>query len=387
MQIFHHRRRLGVAAVASVAALALAACGSSSSASTSSDGAASSVDTSTAKATISKLEQPITTWPGITKLNNPVDLKGKQVMIVPLIEQAPILLGMATGAKEALEHMGAKVTICDGKAAPTTVDSCLKQAQAQKFAAVITNFVSFPMDPNGFTTLADSGTKVLIAGDSKVAGKTYPKNVEFYDSSSYLKQVSEYEADAAVARQGSNANVIWLSQTDSANTIAQGDAGEARFKKDCPTCGFDRIKYATQDMDKIPSLISAALVSHPKTNEIVVAVDTISPQVLQGVQSAGFAGKVKLIGNGSDVGGLQMVKSGQQTDDLGASASYDGFAMANALEQFLAGETVTPQATITRDFTSNNIGDLKISPAEYDTPDWFGSDSFKNDFYQAWGAQ
>jgi ribose transport system substrate-binding protein len=387
MHTFLQRRRLAAVAVASTAAMALAACGSSGTKSQNSASTSDQAGIAAAKANVTKLEQAITDWPGITPVKNPVDLHGKNVMIVPLISAVPILNGMATGAKEALEHMGAHVSICDGKASPTSVDSCLKQAQAQKYAAVITNFVSFPMDPNGFTALADSGTKILVAGDSQVAGKTYPANVQFFDSSESLKQVASDEADAAVADQGENANVIWLSQTDSANTIAQGDAGEAHFKQLCPSCGFDRIKYATPDEDKLPSLVSAALVSHPKTNEIVLSVDSVAAQVLQGVQSAGFSGKVKLIGNGSDLAGLQRIVAGQQSDDFGASASYDGFALANALEQELAGDTITPAVSVTRDFTKNNVGDLKITPAEYDTPDWFGNDSFKKEYYQAWGGQ
>lgn len=381
-----HGRRVGAVAVASLVAAALTACGSGSSGSASAT-SDKNVDVAAATAKIKKLEQPITDWPGITPLKNPVDIKGKSVMIVPLSTSVPILNGMAVGAKEALEHMGAQVTICDAKLSPTTADDCLKRAQSQKYAAVITNFVAFGMDPNGFTSLAGSGTKVLIAGDSQEPGKTYPPNVKFFDSSASLKQVSADEADAAVARKGADANILWLSQTDSANTIAQGDAGEAHFKQICPGCGFDRIRYATQDADKIPSLVSAALVSHPNTNEIVLSVDTLAPQVLQGVQSAGFSGKVTLVGNGSDLAGLQRIAAGQQTDDMGACASYDGFALANGLMQELAGEPVSPAVSVTRDFTKNNVGDLKLTPAEYDTADWFGNDSYKKDFYQAWGGQ
>jgi len=386
-------RRIAAAAVASLAAAALAACGSGNSSSAGGTAPAGSGSTASnaaiaaSAANVKKLEQPITTWPGITPVKNPVDVSGKNIMIVPLIAAVPILNGMATGAQEALQHMGAHVTICDGKASPTSVDSCLKQAQAQKFFAVVTNFVAFPMDPNGFTSLADSGTKVLIAGDSQVPGTNYPANVKFFDSSASLKTIASDEADAALARQGTNANVIWLSQTDNTNTIAQGDAGEAHFKQVCPSCGFDRIPYATPDEDKLPSMISAALVSHPNTNEIVLSVDSIAPQVMQGVQSAGFAGKVKLIGNGSDLEGLQKIQSGQETDDIGGSAVYLGYALANALEQELAGDTITPAAAAPRDFAASNVGGLKLTPQEYNTTDWFGNDSFKAEFYKNWGGK
>lgn len=389
------KRSLGLAAAAALTAAALASCGSSSNGATSPAAAGNSsapaggdnAALTQAKAAIAKLEQPVTKWPGIVPVKNPATVAGKHIMIVPLAAQVPILNGMAEGARAALEHLGATVTICDGQASPTTVGSCLNQAQSQKYYAVITNFVTFPMDANGFTSLANSGTKILIAGDSQVPGTSYPANVKFYDSAGSLKAVAEDEAKAAIARQGTNANVIWLAQTDSANTVNTGDEGEAAFKQLCPSCGFERINYATQDLDKLPSRISSALVSHPKTNEIVLSVDSIAPQVMQGVQSASFTGKVKLIGNGSDLDGLQRVKSGQETDDFGASALYDGYALAGGLIQELSGDPVTPAVNATRDLTSDNVGTLNLSADQYNTANWFGNDSFVNDFYQAWGAK
>lgn len=390
-------RRASVSAAAALAAVSLGACGSSSSShaagNSSSPGSSSpaavtssSPDIQAAIQAVEAAQQPITSWPGITPIPNPVNLSGKSIMIVPLTSAVPILNGMAIGAQQALQHLGAHVTICDGKASPTTVGSCLQQAQSEHDFAVITNFVAYPMDPNGYTALAASGTKILVAGDSPVPGTTYPANVKFFDSSQSLMKLSALEADAAVADKGKAANVLSLGLTDTKNQQNQSAEVKSQFTKLCPTCGFVQTNFTTPDADKLPSAVSADMVSHPNINVVILPVDSFVPEVIQGLSSAGYLNKVEIIATGSDLSGLQRVKAGQQAHDFGAPAIYDGFALVNALEQELAGQQPTPAANVTRDFTKSNINSITISTAQYFTSNWFGNDSFEAAFYQAWGS-
>lgn len=387
-------RFLGTAALTSVAALALAACGTASGSSsangsgTGSGDGASSASVTQAKQEIAKLEKPITQWPAVAAVKTPVDLTGKNVMIIPLGDNIPVMHGMSLGAKQALEHQGAKVTLCDGKINPTQIASCLQQAQSSKDYAVISMFVAYPMDANAFDAAANAGVKVLIAGDTPEPGKTYPTGIDFFSFSKSLQTLSGHEAEAAVAEKGSNANVIWLGQTDSADTIAQADAGQKRFKELCPSCGFELARYSTANSDKIPSTLSALLVSHPNTNVVVLPVDTLAPQALQGIQSAGYAQKVTIISTGGDLSGLQRIASGNgQSDDFAAPVIYNGYAMVNGLMQLASGQKVDPLTNVTRDLTKNNIKSIKLSEDEYFTNHWFGDDSFEQAFYTAWGAK
>lgn len=394
-------RSLGAAAVAMAAAFTLAACansaaggsgagaGSGSAKSGTSAGATSGEAIAAAKQTITTLEQPVTSWPAVKPVAHPVSLAGKSVMIIPLGDTVPVMHGMALGAKGALEHLGATVTLCDGKINPTQVASCLQQAQSQRDYAVISMFVAYPMDGNAFDAAARSGVKVLIAGDTAQPGKTYPSGIAFFSLAKSLQTLSGHEAEAAVADKGTDANVIWLGQTDSADTIAQADAGQQRFTQLCPSCGFVLARYSTANVQQLPSTLSALLVSHPKTNIVVLPVDTLAPQALQGIQSAGYAQKVTLISTGGDLSGLQRIASGstQQSDDFAAPVLYNGFAMVNGLMQLAAGEPVDPLVNVTRDITKNNIKSLKLSDAEYFTNDWFGDGSFEQAFYAAWGAK
>ena len=396
-RIRRRARALGTLTVAAAAALSLAACanspasssgGGSGATATGGGSAESAASIAEAKQTIATLEKPITSWPAVKPLAHPVSVAGKNVMIIPLGDAIPVMHGMALGAKGALEHLGATVTVCDGKINPTQIASCLQQAQSQQDYAVISMFVAYPMDANAFDAAAKSGVKVLIAGDTPQPGKTYPSGIGFFSFSQSLQKLSGHEAEAAVAEKGTNANVIWLGQTDSADTVAQADAGQQRFKTLCPACGFVLARYSTANADQVPSTLSALLVSHPNTNVVVLPVDTLAPQALQGIQSAGYAQKVTIISTGGDLSGLQRIASGSgQSHDFAAPVLYNGYAIVNGLMQLAAGEHVDPLTNVTRDLTENNIKSINLSEAEYFTNHWFGDDSFEQAFYTAWGGK
>jgi len=390
--------RVIAAGFATAALAVLAACGSSSTAgSVSGAGTPAAGQTSPAAANsqagntqvtaaLAKAAQPITSWPGIKKIANPASVKGKKIMLVPLISQVAILNGMIQSEADALKHLGAQPTICDGKGNPMTIATCLQQAQAAKDFAVVTNFVAYQMVPNSFDSLAASGTKVLIGGDTPVPGKTYNPNIKFFDISSSLTPLFSDEADAVVADKGSNAGVLWLVQTDTPNQQQAGQNGIDHLKSICPACQVTTLTFTTANVGNLASQVSAQLVSHPNISVLVSPVDSFVAPAWQGVQSSGFATKVEVISTGSDLDGLQRVASGQEAHDFGASALYDGYAELNGLMQQLAGEPVDPALNVTRDFTKANVGSLKLTQAEYGTADWFGNNSFVNQYYKAWGA-
>ena len=390
--------RLLAAGVAAVGLAALAACGSATNAATTHGGGSGSsashraatgapATNSQIAAHLAQLAQPITSWPGITPIAHPVSVKGKKITLIPLVGSVAILNGMIQAEAKALEHLGAIPTICDGKASPPGISTCLQQAQSSHAFAVVTNFVAYEMVPNVFDALASSGTKVLIGGDNAIPGKTYNPNIKFFDISSSLTPLFKDEAEAVVADKGSNASVLWLRQTDTANQKQAADDATSYLKSICPKCQVVSQNFTTSNVGTLASQVSADLVSHPDISVLVAPVDSFVAPALQGVQSAGFADKIDVISTGSDLDGLQRVASGHEAHDFGASALYDGYAELNGLMQQLAGETVDPALNVTRDFTKANVGSLTLTQAAYDTADWFGNDSFVQEYYRAWGAQ
>lgn len=388
----HTRRTFGrgtAAAVVAGAGLALlAACGSTAASTNAGDIGQSNAGVTTAKQAIASVRNAISTWPAAAPVSHPADLHGKTIMLLPLSDNIPVIHGDTAAAEQALAHMGATVSVCDGKFDPTAVTSCLQQAQSQHVTAVMSLFVDYQMAPNAFQAAAKSGVKVLVGAEPPDGGQTSGPDLAFFDNSGTVSKLDQLLSEAALTDKGTGANALWLKLTDSPTTANSTQAGIDEFQKLCPTCGLATSPFTSANLDKLPSAVSAALVAHPTTNVVIVPVDTYVPQAVQGIQSAGFTGKVEVISASSDLAGLQRVAGGQQAHDLGTSVVFEGYKMANALIQLLSGDSVTPDSAIaTRDFTKANVAQLSLTTAAYNSTDWFGSDSFEQTFYQAWAAK
>jgi ribose transport system substrate-binding protein len=332
---------------------------------------------------------PVTDYPEEPALSSPVDMAGKTVHIVALGDQIPVIHGVAVGLQDALSEVGATSKICDGKFNPTAVADCLKTAGDQGADAVVSLFVDYAMAGTAFDALADKGVKVLVGGVEPSGGREADDTLAFFDNTGRVDALYEAMSVSAVANGGEDAQILWLKLMDSTTTRSASDKGVAKAEELCPTCGVATAEFTTPNLDKLPSAVSAALVSHPDTNLLVVPVDSFVPPALQGVQSAGFGDKVKVISSSSDLAGLQRIKDGQQVSDLGTPVIYEGWKYANGLMQLMAGDEVLPvepENMVTRDFNADNVGDLDLSADAYFTPDWFGDDAFKQVFLTAWGA-
>ncbi len=327
-------------------------------------------------------------WPEVTPIATPADLSGKTFTYVALGDQIPVIHGVGVGVTEALTAAGAQVKICDGKFNPTAVADCLKAAGDEKVDGVISAFVDYQMAAPAFDALAAKGVKVIIGGVAPSAGRAADDTLAFYDNTPRVFALHEAMSNAAIAEGGEDTNVLWVRLMDSTTTTGASAKGIETFKKLCPSCGIAETEFTTANIDKLATSISAALVSNPDTNSIIVPVDSFVPPVLQGVQSAKFAGKVKVHSSSSDLAGLQRVEDGQQASDLGTPVLFEGWKFANAMVQLIAGQEVEKgDEFVTRAFTKANVGELTLDEKSYLTADWFGGDEYEQKFLTAWGVK
>jgi ribose transport system substrate-binding protein len=327
-------------------------------------------------------------WPDVTPIAKPADLTGKTFTYVALGDQIPVIHGVGVGVTEALTAAGAQVKICDGKFNPTAVADCLKAAGDEKVDGVVSAFVDYQMAAPAFDALAAKGVKVIIGGVAPSAGRAADDTLAFYDNTPRVFALHEAMSNAAIAEGGEDTNVLWVRLMDSTTTTGASAKGIETFKKLCPSCGIAETEFTTANVDKLATSISAALVSNPDTNSIIVPVDSYVPPVLQGIQSAKFAGKVKVHSSSSDLAGLQRVKDGQQASDLGTPVLFEGWKFANAMVQLMAGQEVEKgDDFVTRAFTKANVGELTLDEKSYLTADWFGGDEYEQKFLTAWGVK
>lgn len=394
------RGRSAALACLAGAALVLTACSSSGSSSggsagtsagsgaSASSGSSNADPVAAAKADVAKFSRTTSTYAAVKSLaGGASSLRGKTVWYIPIGSAVPILSAFGDGVQQAATAIGMKYKTCDGKFLPTTIAACLNQAATQGADAVITGYIDYQLVPTAFDNLVSKNIPVLIAGEKPSGGKTSSPKLAFYDTSASIDILQRLGANEIIADSGGTAKVLFVGVTDSPQTKGAAIFAKKYFAEHCPKCTFTEIDYNTASLNKVPSQVSSALISHPKTNYVFPALDAGAPGALNGIQTAGFSNKVKLVSTNGALDSVQRVKSGGvQIADIGFSPIYTGWQFTDGLLRMMKGGTPIETAGVVRAFTKTNVGDLTLTPAAYATNAWYGSDAYRQTFLTAWGA-
>lgn len=401
----HSARALLVATTAAVA-LTATACGGSSSQGTASAGGSASApapapsatsaasssgsgDSSMAalQADIAKFTGQVATYSAIKPVSGVSALKGKTVWYIPIGSAVPILNGFGVGMQGALAKLGMKSHVCDGKFLPTNIASCLNQAATQGADGVVTGYVDYTLVPNAFDNLVAKKIPVLIAGEAPNGGKTSSPALAFDDTSPSINLLQRLNDESVIVDSGGKAKILFVGVTDSPQTKGAAAYSKSFFAQSCPGCTYNEIDYNTASLNKVPSQISSALISHPDTNYVVVELDAAGAAAKSGIQTAGFTNKVKLASTNGGLDSLQRIKAGQvQFVDAGTSPTYLGWTFTDGIIRMMLGGLPVDELGVARLFTKDNVGGLTLTPDAYATNAWYGSDDYQKTFLSAWGV-
>lgn len=342
-----------------------------------------------AQANVAKYSATVTSYPDIPAISGGVSsLKGKSVWYVPLGGSLPIFQGFGSGIKQAAEAAGMSFHTCDGKLVPTTMVSCLNQAATQGAAGVIGGYIDYSEAPTAYDALISKNIPIVIGGEPPTGGKSNSKQIAFYDASDASKIAAGVALDSVIADSNGKAHILFMGISDTKSTTTEANGAKDYIAKACPTCSFKLVMYNTSSLSKVPSLASSALISNPDTNYVVVQVDSGEPATIQGIQSAGFANKVKLVAISGTLQPLQDIKSGgAQLADVGISPVYTGWQWTDALIRMMLGQEPDFTPSVIRLFSKDNISDLTLTPAAFQTNAWYGPDTYEDTFRKAWGVQ
>ncbi len=390
------RRYRGLFAAMGAVSILTAGCGSSasnvsssasSSQSTSSNGGSNS-GLAYAQSQVQKyLGAP--TFSGPPALAKAPDLTGKTIWYIPITNSVDSLAGIGTTMAAALSHLGATVHVCDGGALPTTVSNCMSMAGQQGAAAVVTSYIEYNMVPTAFQSLEAKNVPILVAGEPVPSGVTPSANLQFLDANKQADLFQELNGYLTIADSKGKANVLVVKLADSPETIHAYNLEIDVFKKYCPGCKVSSVSMQTATVSQLPSAVSAALVSNPGTNYVNVPSDAFLPPVVGGIQSAGFANKVKVIASDGGLAGLHDVAAGTVAYDPGSPIEWQGWQDANAVIRMLSGLSVIPEgAGPTRIFGASNIRSLDLTSANYLSTSFYGisQSAFEAPYLSAWLA-
>jgi ABC-type sugar transport system substrate-binding protein len=395
-----HRRyaaRAMAAACLGAVTLVAAACSSGSSSggsssqgsgSSSGSGSGSSSELTAANADVSQYSKQVASYPAQQSISGVASLKGKNVWYIPIGDSVPILAAFGSGMQQALTKVGISTHVCDGKFLPTNIAACISQAETDGANAVVTGYVDYAAMPTSFNSLVAHHIPVLIAGEAPDGGKTSSSQLAFFNAIGTLDLMQKLDMDAVIADSKGKAHIIYLGVTDSPQTLDGANYGKQYLTSHCSGCQLTEINYNTASINKVPSQVSSALISHPDTTYVVDELDAAGQYSVQGIQSAGYANKVKLAATNGALDSLQRIKAGTvQFVDIGTSPIYEGWQFAGGILSMMEGKTPSFTPGVVRVFNSSTLGGLTLTPAAYTTNAWYGSDAYEQTFLTAWGVK
>jgi ABC-type sugar transport system substrate-binding protein len=330
----------------------------------------------------------VTNYPAVKPVGGLSALKGKTIWYIPIGSAVPILHAYGVGIKAAFDKLGINYHTCDGRFLPTTIASCMSQAATQGADAVITGYIDYALVPSAFDNLISHHIPVLAAGESPSGGKTDSPQLAFYDTTQSINLLQKLAAESIIVDSNGGAKVLFVGVTDSPQTKEAADYAKKFFADNCAKCSFNEVDYNTASLNRVPSQVSAALISHPDTNYVFVELDAGVPGTATGIQTAGFANKVKMASTNGELASLQRISSGQNHYvDVGVSPVYVGWMFADGVIRMMVGELPQVQLGVFRVFTKDNVAGLTLTPDAYATHAWYGPDTFQDTSLRAWGVR
>jgi ribose transport system substrate-binding protein len=391
------------AVVAALLALIVAACGSSSSnnsTSTSSSGGATTSASNAAQtssgnsdiAAAQKLVASSTALPTSFKAAGPpikggakALVAGKTIWYIPVTALPPWFDIQSKVQQSVWSMLGATVHVCDGQGNPTAISTCLRNAVAQKAAAVITDAIPVPFAQAAYTAVANARIPVIAGYTDKDAAPTAGNFGKYFHGISGEETPTQQigAAEAIVASNG-KANVLVAGANDIPSSVTASNAAIAYFKSACPGCTVNSFFLKTVANPNLASAVSGQIVKDPSADYFYTPYEAPSGTLfLQAIRQTGR--HMAFMSTAGDVAGLARIHQGTQVGDVGLDPVYQGWNYADATLRALAGMPSAQYKGIVHLFTKEN------DPANPTVAGWlsgkyYSNLSFEDVYKQNWGV-
>lgn len=379
-------RALGVV-IAALSMIALAGCSSDPGTSTETmDAADLSPEAQAALQVVTAASESVDEFTAPGPAVDASALAGETVYYIPMALQIPLLNNLGTALTSALENVGATVQVCDAKLNPADAASCILQAIDADAAAVITGGIPKEFATTSFDQLLAAGIPWVLSATT-TSGDGDPSQVAYVSADNVLLQ--SWSTNWVIADSNAAANVLVIKLTDSEATTAWADYGIlATYEQGCADCTVQVVETNSGQLDKLPSLISSALIANPDITYIQAEFDQFLPSVSQGIQSAA-RDDITVVSVDGQLSTLQEIAAG---GDVKAVAAYNQDAAAwytaDAVVRLTSGAEAVGDLSFPfrRIFTTENVGNLTLTADAQASGEWFGDADYRAGFLELWGV-
>ena len=348
--------------------------------------APASAEAAAAQEKVEAASQPVETFeaPG-DALEGVGDLAGSTVYFIPATYQVPVFQALSASLESALGAADIELEVCDGKANPSNMASCFQQAIDSQAGAIVSGSIPTELASTAFQSAAKAGIPVVNTMTAP-AGPGDPTDVA-YLTPDYVG-LQSLSASTVIADSDAEAHVLYVQITDTPATTLWAEQGAlATYERDCPDCEVTVVKANTGQFDKLPSLITSQLTKDPDIDYVQTEVDFAVQPVVEGLQAAN-ATSVKIASMDGVLPTLQMLAGGQFVhSEVGFNADAIAWYAADQALRMMTGQPSIANLAFPyqRTFTSDNIGELDLTPDAEKTGEWYGSTDYQDGFTKLWG--
>lgn len=389
------RNRMLAASAATLAAyLVLVGCGSSD------DTASGSGGDTTSQQDLDWADSVVTELFAGTDRELPADgpkaVGGKTVWALACSTTAPGCDLPAEAFVEAAGHLGWTAKLVDGKLDPAVYNTQIRAAAAAGADAVALFAVDCPAVEGAVKAAQAADTKVFgvnaldcddkySSGGKPLFDATMVWGADDQDYADYVDtQVGPSVAAWVIDKTKGKANIIQMRQDDSAGTHHIGESEHETLVSKCGGCVVNTVDYTGADLASggVQSKLSAALQRYPDADVVMVPVDAaIALGAGAAVEQARASGrKILLVGQEGVPSSIELINKGQQDFALGRPWPWAGWAAADALNRFFAGQEPVDAGF---GFGSMDADHLPTSDVYDGNPK---SNGYQDNYLKVWGV-
>jgi ABC-type sugar transport system substrate-binding protein len=149
----------------------------------------------------------------------------------------------------------------------------------------------------------------------------------------------------AIADSGEDAHILGVNIEESPALAEEIAWQEKEVSALCANCTFEELPVTFKDLEggKVSSKVIAALQSNPEINYLYYGFGDIATGVPQALKGAGYADKVKQIGNNSTEAVIKELANGEQAAWANGGAGSLGATMIDPMVRLSLEEELTPE--------------------------------------------
>lgn len=375
------RKRAGVnlagLVVAGMVAFTLAAC---SSPDDSSGGASTGSSNAAAKADVNVAAMdPVSAYAGPKESFKPP--AGKRIMILVCGNAGRGCIDEANAQKAAVESLGWKAQLVDGRFDPKVWNQAVQQAVDSNVDGIIAVAADPKLYGDAMESVAKKNIPFVLTAQSQQAGD--PAGIDSYISPDAVTGGTSV-AQWIAAVSDSKAKVLLLDLPGYADAVQRTRTINDKLSADCKGCKVYKANISVPTMGtSLAPLVTAQLQQHPDVDYVWSPDDAASGFVAQGIQQAGKTDSIRVVSTGGTPDQLARIKDGTGSADLANSPGFQGWLAVDTMARLIAGQPAqTSWASPQRLWTTDNIADAS---ADVIASGWNLEFDYQSYFKTLWG--